>query len=103
MAFLKIAWTEPIAEMRAKYFAARMKVVMQLRVYCLKPMTADKRATGLTGEKHEKARICLQGQNHEGFQMQNSATNADAGFDVSNAFLNAELLDDAVILTQPSP
>ena len=76
----------------------------------MKPTTEKKRAAGMTGEKYEKARICLQGQklqNHEGFQLQNSTTNADAhllrlflavqanpdhvSFDVSNAFLNAEL------------
>ena len=68
-----------------------------------------------------KARIRLQGQNHEGFQVQNSTTNADAhllrlflavqanpkhvlaSFDVSNAFLNAELSEDVIILTQPAP
>ena len=65
--------------------------------------------------------MCLQGQNHEGFQVQNSTTNADAhllrlllavqanpkdvlaSFDVSNAFLNAYLSEDVVILTQPAP
>ena len=57
----------------------------------------------------------------EGFQVQNSTTNADArllrlflavqanpkhvlaSFDVSNAFLNAELSEDVIILTQPAP
>ena len=53
MALLKIAWKEPIAEMRAKNFAARKKVVTQLLVYGLKPMAADKRAAGYTGEKYE--------------------------------------------------
>ena len=85
---------------------------MQLLVFTLKPMTAEKRALGLQGEEYEKARICLQGQNHEGFQIHNSTNNADAhllrlflsvhagsknvlaSFDVSNAFLNAELSDD---------
>ena len=56
-------------------------------------------------------------KNHEGFQVQNSTTNADAHllrlflaveanpkdvlatFHVSNAFLNAELDEDVVILT----
>ena len=60
------------------------------------------------------ARICLQGQNHEGFLVQNSTTNADArllllflavqahpknvlaSFDFSNAFLNAELSEDVM-------
>ena len=60
-------------------------------------------------------------RNHEGFQVQNSTTNADAhllrpflavqanpkhvlaSFDVSNAFVNAELSEDVVILTQPAP
>ena len=41
-------------------------------------MTAVKNALGLLGDEYEKARICLQGQNHEGFQVQNSTTNADA-------------------------
>ena len=71
----------------------------------------------MTGDQYEKARICLQGQNHEGFQVQNSNTNADAhllclflavdarpnnvlaSFDISNASLNAELSEDVVILT----
>ena len=65
--------------------------------------------------------MCFQGQNHEGFQAQNSTTNADAhllrlflaaqanpthvlaSFDVSNSFLNAELSEDVIILTQPPP
>ena len=84
-------------------------------------MTAGKKAQGLIGDEYEKARICLQGQNHENFQVQNSTTNADAhllrlflavqanpkhvlaSFDVSNAFLNAERSEDVVILTQPAP
>ena len=92
---------------------------MQLLVSNLKPMTAEEKAQGLVGDEYEKAKICLQGQNHEGFQVQNSTTNADAhflrlflavqanpkhvlaSFDVSNAFLNAELSDDVIILTQP--
>ena len=84
-------------------------------------MTAEKKAQGLVGDEYEKATICLQGQNHEGFQVQNSTTNADAhllrlflavqanpkhflaSFDVSIAFLNAELAEDVIILTQPAP
>ena len=94
---------------------------MQLLVFSLKPMTAEKKAQGFVGDEYEKARICLQGQNHEGFQVQNSMTNADAhllrlflamqanpkhvlaSFDMSNAFLNAELSGDVIILTQPAP
>ena len=94
---------------------------MQLLVLSLKPMTPEKKAQGLMGDACEKARICLQGQNHEGFQVQNSTTNADAhllhlflavqanpkhvlaSLDVSNTFLNAELSEDVVILTQPAP
>ena len=86
---------------------------MQLLVFSLKPMTAEKKAQGLLGDEYEKARICLQGQSHEGFQVQNSTTNADAhllklflaakanpkhclaSFDVSNAFLNAELSESS--------
>ena len=120
-AFLKTAWKEPTPELRARYFASKKKVVMQLLVFSLKPMTAEKKAQGLVGDEYEKARICLQGQNHEGFQVQNSTTNADAhllrlflavqanpkhvlaSFDVSNAFLNAELSEDVIILTQPAP
>ena len=120
-AFLKIAWKEPTAETKARYFAKKQKVVMQLLVFTLKPMTAEKRALGLQGEEYEKARICLQGQNHEGFQIHNSTNNADAhllrlflsvyassknvlaSFDVSHAFLNAELSEDVTILTQPAP
>ena len=41
-------------------------------------MTTEKKVQGLMGDEYEKARICLQGQNHEGFQVQNSTTNADA-------------------------
>ena len=93
---------------------------MQLLVFSLsmKPMTAEKKAQVLVGDEYEKARICLQGQNHEGFQVQNSTTNADAhllrlflavqanpkhvlaSLDVSNAFLNAELSEDIITLTQ---
>ena len=109
-AFLKTAWKEPTAETKARYFAKKQKVVMQLLVFTMKPMTAEKRALGLQGDEYEKARICLQGQNHEGFQIHNSTNNADAhllrlflsvyassknvlaSFDVSNAFLNAELV-----------
>ena len=119
--FLKTAWKEPTAETKPRYFAKKQKVVMQLLVFTLKPMTAEKRALGLQGEEYEKARICLQGQNHEGFQVHNSTNNADAhllrlflsvfassknvlpSFDVSNAFLNAELSEDVTILTQPAP
>ena len=120
-AFLKTAWKEPTAETKARYFAKKQKVVMQLLVFTMKPMTAEKRALGLQGDEYEKARICLQGQNHEGFQIHNSTNNADAhllrlflsvyastknvlaSFDVSNAFLNAELSEDVTILTQPAP
>ena len=94
---------------------------MQLRVFSLKPMTAEKKTQGLMGDENKKTRICLQGQNHEGFQVQNSTTNADAhllrlflavqanpkhvlaSFEVSNAFLSAELSEDVVILAQPAP
>ena len=92
---------------------------MQLLVFSLKPMTAEKKAQGFVGDEYEKARVCLQGQNHEGFQVQNSTTNADAhllifflavqanpkhvlaNFDVINAFLNAEFSEDVIILTNP--
>ena len=120
-AFLKTAWKEPTAETKARYFAKKQKVVMQLLVFTMKPMTAEKRALGLQGDEYEKARICLQGQHHEGFQLHNSTNNADAhllrlflsvyangknvlaSFDVSNAFLNAELSEEVTILTQPAP
>ena len=120
-AFLKTAWKVPTPELRVHDFTNQKKVVMQLLVFSLKPMTAEKKAQGLVGDEYEKASICLQGQNHEGFQVQNSTTNADAhllrlflavlanpkhvlaSFDVSNAFLNAELSEDVVILTQPAP
>ena len=77
-AILKTAWKEPTPELRARYFASKKKVVMQLLVFSLKPMTAEKKAQGFVGGEYEKARICLQGQNHEGFQVQNSTTSADA-------------------------
>ena len=75
-------------------------------------MIAGKRAAEMTGDECEKARSCLQGQNHEGLQALSSTTNAGAhllqfflavharpdkvlaSFDVSNAFLNAELSQD---------
>ena len=120
-AFLKTALKEPTAETKARYFAKKQKVVMQLPIFTVKPMTAGKRALGLQGDEYEKARICLQGQNHEGFQIHNSTNNADAhllrlflsvyassknvfaSFDVSNASLNAELSEEVTILTQPAP
>ena len=111
-AFLKTAWKEPTAETKAKYFAKKQKVVMQLLVFTLKPMTAEKRALGLQGEEYEKAQICLQGQNHEADAhllrlflsvYASSKKNVLASFDVSNAFLNAELSEDVTILTQPAP
>ena len=43
-AFLKTVWKEPTAETKARYFAKKQKVVMQLLVFTLKPMTAEKRA-----------------------------------------------------------
>ena len=46
-AFLKTAWKEPTAKTKARYFAKKQKVVMQLLVFTLKPMTAEKRALGL--------------------------------------------------------
>ena len=51
---------------------------MQFLVFSLQPMTAEKKAQGLVGDAYEKARVCLQEQNHEGFQALNSTTNADA-------------------------
>ena len=114
-AFLKIARKEPTPELRARFVAAKKKVVMQLLAFSLKPMTAEKKEQGLFGDEYEKARICLQVQTHEGFQVQNSSPNADAhllrlllavqanprhvlaSFDVSSAFLNAELSEDVVI------
>ena len=50
-AFLKIAWKKPTAETKARYFAKKQKVVMQLLVFTLKPMTAEKRALGLQGRR----------------------------------------------------
>ena len=64
--------------MRSRYFAAKKKIVVKLLVFSPKAMSAEKKAQGLAGDVCEKARICLQGQNHEGFQVQNSNTNADA-------------------------
>ena len=72
-------------------------------------------------EEYETSRICLQGQHHEGFQVQSSATNTDAhllrpflavqanpkyvlaSFGYCNAFLNVDLSEDVTILTQPAP
>ena len=53
-AFLKTAWKEPTPELRARYFAAKKKVVTQLLVFSLKPMTAEKKAQGLIGDEYEK-------------------------------------------------
>ena len=50
-AFLKIAWKEPTPELRTRYSAAKKKMVMQLLVFTLKPMTAEKKAQGLMGEE----------------------------------------------------
>ena len=36
-AFLKTAWKEPTAETKARYFARKQKVVMQLLVFTMKP------------------------------------------------------------------
>ena len=36
-AFLKTAWKEPTAEPKARYFAKKQKVVMQLLVFTMKP------------------------------------------------------------------
>ena len=43
---LKTAWKEPTPELRARYFAAKKKIVMQLLVFSLKPMIAKKKAHG---------------------------------------------------------
>ena len=69
-AFLRTAWKEPTPELQARYFAAKMKVVMQLLVFSLNPMNAEKMSARLMGDEHEKACMCLQCQNHEGFQVQ---------------------------------
>ena len=42
-AFLKTAWKEPTPELRATYFAAKTKIVMQLLLSSLEPMTAEKK------------------------------------------------------------
>ena len=57
--FLKTAWKEPTPELRARYFATKKKTVMELLVFSLKSMTAEKKAQGLLGDKYEKARVCL--------------------------------------------
>ena len=72
-AFLKGAWKTPTDQARAKYFVAKKKVVMQLLFFSLKPMTADKRATGMTGTSMRKP---IYACNHEDFQVQISTTNA---------------------------
>ena len=112
-AFLKTTWKEPTAETKARYFARKQKVVMQLLVFTMKPMTAEKRALGLQGDEYEKARICLQGQNHDGFQIHNSTNNADAH--LRRLFLSVyassknvlasfdEPSEEVTILTQPAP
>ena len=46
-AILKTAWKEPTQELRSRYFAAKEKVVTQLLVFSLRPVTAEERATGL--------------------------------------------------------
>ena len=101
-AFLKTAWKEPTPELRAWYFATMKKVNCDA-VASLQPqtMTAEKKAQGLMGDEHEKARVCLQGQNHEGFQVQNSTTNADAH--LLRLFLAFQANPKHVILTQLAP
>ena len=49
--FLKTAWKEPTPELRARCFANKKKVVTQLLVFSLKPMTAEKKAQELVGEE----------------------------------------------------
>ena len=66
--FSKGAWKTPTNQMRAKR-CCEEEVVTQLLVFSLKPMTAGKRAADTTGDKYETARLGLQGQNHEGFQV----------------------------------
>ena len=51
-AFLKTAWKEPTPEVRSRYFASKKKVVMQLLVFSLKTMTAEKKAQGLVGHEY---------------------------------------------------
>ena len=48
-AFLKTAWKEPTQELWSRYFATKRKVVMQLLVFNLKPITAEKKTMGLLG------------------------------------------------------
>ena len=43
--FLKIAWKESTPKLRARYFAAKKKIVMQLLVFSLKPMLAKKKVS----------------------------------------------------------
>ena len=51
-AFLKTAWKEPTPELRARATSrTKKKVVMQLLVFSLKPMTAEKKAQGLVGDE----------------------------------------------------
>ena len=118
-AFLKGAWKPITDQMRAKCFAAKKTVVMQLLVFSLKPMTADKRAAGTTRDEYESPH--LRGKDRTMKVAQNSIMNAVAdllrlvlavhahpnnvlaSFDVSHVFLNAELSEHVVILTQPAP
>ena len=51
--FLKTAWKEPTRQLHACDFAAKKKSVMQLLVFSLKPMTAEKKALGLLGDEYE--------------------------------------------------
>ena len=101
-AFLKTAWKEPTPEVRSRYFASKKKVVMQLLVFSLKPMTAEKKEQGLVGDKylhHQRRRSPSQTV----LAVQANPKHVLASFDVSNAFLNAELSEDVIILTQPAP
>ena len=119
-AFLKTAWKNQLQ--KCDHDSIRQQEEGRHATFGIQLEANDSRkeAQGLVGDEYEKARICLQGQNHEGFQVQNSTTNADAhlrlflavqanpkhvlaSFDVSNAFLNAELSEDVLILTQPAP
>ena len=63
---------------RANYFAVKKKLSSNCWCSILNPWQLMSTLLVWRTTNLKKARICLQGQSHEGFQVQNSTTNADA-------------------------
>ena len=115
-AFLKTAWKEPTPELRACYFAAKKKVVMQLLVFSLKPIQLRRnhkdwwvRRRGSTYRvritKDFRSRIPRPMLMHIFFICSWLRKQIPSTFwpALMLAMLKAELSEDVVILTQPAP